>query len=91
VAEIVPQHHEGLDGSGCPSGLRGGDILPAARVLAVADVVEAMTTRRPYRPALAGAEAIAEIMAGLGARYDRDAGLACLELLGEGLSFDQGR
>ena len=88
VADIVLQHHERLDGSGYPRGLRDGEILPAARVLAVADVVEAMTTHRPYRPALPVAEAVAEIKAGLGERYDREAGLACLQLLNEGFSLE---
>jgi PAS domain S-box-containing protein/putative nucleotidyltransferase with HDIG domain len=81
VADVVLQHHERLDGSGYPAGLRGADILPAARVLAVADVVEAMVSHRPYRPALPVAEAIAEIRGGLGARYDTAAGEACLGLL----------
>ena len=57
-------------------------------MLAVADVVEAMTTHRPYRPALPVEEAIAEIESGLGERYDREAGLACLQLLKEGLSLE---
>ena len=52
VAAIIRQHHERLDGSGYPAGLRDGDILPEARVLAVADVVEAMVSHRPYRAAL---------------------------------------
>jgi HD-GYP domain-containing protein (c-di-GMP phosphodiesterase class II) len=77
----VLQHHERLDGSGYPAGLRGPDILPAARVLAVADVVEAMVSHRPYRPALPVDEAIDEIQRGLGDRYDPAAGDACLHLL----------
>jgi putative nucleotidyltransferase with HDIG domain len=89
VADIVVQHHERLDGSGYPEGLRGEAILPEARVLAVADVVEAMATHRPYRPALPISEAIAEIRAGLGTRYDAEAGAACLGLLEEqGFRFD---
>src|SRR5450759_1435124 len=61
VAEIVLQHHERLDGSGYPRGLAGADILPAARILAVADVVEAMSSHRPYRAALGMEAALAEI------------------------------
>jgi putative nucleotidyltransferase with HDIG domain/PAS domain S-box-containing protein len=83
VAEIVLQHHERLDGSGYPRGLRGEEILPGARVLAVADVVEAMTAHRPYRAALSLDEAIAEIEGGLGRRYDAEVGAACLEMLRE--------
>jgi PAS domain S-box-containing protein len=81
VAEVVLQHHERLDGSGYPAGLKAADILPAARVLAVADVVEAMVSHRPYRPARPVDEAIAEIRRGLGACYDAEAGQACLHLL----------
>ena len=81
VAELVLQHHERLDGSGYPRGLRGEEILPGARVLAVADVVEAMTAHRPYRAALPLDEAIAEIEKGLGVRYDAAVGKACLEML----------
>jgi PAS domain S-box-containing protein/putative nucleotidyltransferase with HDIG domain len=81
VAEIVLQHHERLDGSGYPRGLRGDEILAEARVLAIADVVEAMVTHRPYRPALPATEAVAEIELGLGGRYDGAAGNACLRLL----------
>ena len=52
ITEMVRQHHERLDGSGYPAGLKDGEILPEARILAVADVVEAMSSHRPYRPAL---------------------------------------
>ena len=88
VAEVALQHHERLDGSGYPAGLRDGEILPAARVLAVADVVEAMVSHRPYRPALPAAEAIAEIRGGAGTRYDALVARACLRLLEEeGFAF----
>ncbi len=70
VAEIVLQHHERLDGSGYPQGLRGDEIMPGARILAVADVIEAMVTHRPYRPALPLEQALAEIESGAGSRYD---------------------
>ena len=69
IAEIVLQHHERMDGSGYPRGLRGDDILPVARILCVADVVEAMASHRPYRPALGLEPALAEIEAGT-ATYD---------------------
>ena len=52
VAEIILQHHERLDGSGYPRGLSDDQILPEARIIAVADLVEAMSSHRPYRPAL---------------------------------------
>ena len=83
VAEIVAQHHERLDGSGYPRGLAGGEILPGARLLAVADVVEAMITHRPYRPALSLEEALAEIGPGSRGRFDAEAAEVCRELLEE--------
>ena len=70
VADIIVQHHERLDGSGYPSGLSGQQILPEARILAVADVVEAMISHRPYRAALPLDAAVAELEAGAGSRYD---------------------
>jgi HD-GYP domain-containing protein (c-di-GMP phosphodiesterase class II) len=82
IGEIIHQHHERMDGSGYPRGLAGDAILPEARILAVADVVEAMTSHRPYRPALSVDEARAELAAGRGSRYDAavvDAGLRVLE------------
>ena len=63
IAEIVLEHHERMDGSGYPKGLHGDEIALAARILAVADVVEAMSTHRPYRPALGLAAAVAELRA----------------------------
>ena len=61
VAETVAQHHERLDGSGYPAGLRGDEVLPDARILAVADVVEAMASHRPYRAALGIEAALDEV------------------------------
>jgi PAS domain S-box-containing protein len=87
VAEIVLQHHERLDGSGYPRGLRGDEILPEARVLAVADVVEAMISHRPYRPALPLAEALREIGEDSRGRYDEEAAALCVQLLTEGFDF----
>lgn len=82
VADIVLQHHERLDGSGHPDGLADGEILPEARVLAVADVVEAMSSHRPYRPALGLAAALEEIKAGAGRLYDLEVVAACRAVLG---------
>jgi PAS domain S-box-containing protein len=83
IAEIVLQHHERMDGSGYPRGLRGEQILPEARVLAVADVVEAMITDRPYRPALSLGEALLEIGAHARGRFDPDVAEACRRLFDE--------
>ncbi|MGC9372396.1 MAG: HD domain-containing phosphohydrolase [Thermovirgaceae bacterium] len=90
VAEIVHQHHERLDGSGYPRRLSGGDILPEARILAVADVVEAMSSHRPYRPALGIEAAITEVSENAGKLYDRDVAQACVEIFEQGFSFDRG-
>ncbi len=70
VAEVIRQHHERLDGSGYPRGLKGDEILPEARVLAVADVLESMAAHRPYRPALGIEAALAELDHGRGRLYD---------------------
>ncbi|MFD0668759.1 MASE3 domain-containing protein [Ramlibacter sp. MAHUQ-53] len=69
VAEIVWQHHERMDGSGYPRGLKGEEILPEARVLAVADVIESMASHRPYRPAVGLEAALAEVAANRGTLY----------------------
>jgi PAS domain S-box-containing protein/putative nucleotidyltransferase with HDIG domain len=83
VAEIVLQHHERLDGSGYPRGLAGADIQPEARILAVADVVEAMSSHRPYRAALGMKAALAEIREHAGVKYDADVVAACVRLVEE--------
>ena len=70
VAEIIYQHHERLDGSGYPRGLKGDEILPEARVLAVADVIESIATHRPYRPARGMDVALDELKKGRGTTYD---------------------
>jgi putative two-component system response regulator len=80
VAEMARQHHERLDGSGYPRGLKGDDILLEARVLAVADTVEAMASHRPYRPGLGIDKALAEIKRGRGSIYDPLVADACLRL-----------
>lgn len=87
VSEVVLQHHERLDGSGYPNHLRGEEILPEARVLGVADVVEAMISHRPYRPALSLEEALDEIGPGSRGRYDEEAARMCREVLLEGFEF----
>jgi putative nucleotidyltransferase with HDIG domain len=83
IARIVLQHHERLNGSGYPDGISGDDILPEARILAVADVVEAMCTDRPYRPALGVEEALAELTRGDGTLYDSEVVRACKKVLNE--------
>ncbi len=83
VAHIVLQHHERLDGSGYPEGLAGDAILPEARILAVADVVEAVCSLRPYRPALGIDKALEEVRKGRGFRYDPRAVDACVRLFRE--------
>jgi PAS domain S-box-containing protein len=80
VAEAVLQHHERLDGSGYPQGLKGDAISLAARIIAVADTIEAMGTHRPYRPALGLEPALKEIEEHSGRRYDAKVVAACLQL-----------
>jgi PAS domain S-box-containing protein/putative nucleotidyltransferase with HDIG domain len=90
VAEIVLQHHERLDGSGYPNGLSDGQMLPEAGILAVADVVEAMSSHRPYRPARGVDEALAEIERNRGILYDSAAAEACVALFrDEGFRFTE--
>jgi HD-GYP domain-containing protein (c-di-GMP phosphodiesterase class II) len=83
LAEIVLQHHERMDGSGYPRGLKGEEILIEARILAVADVVEAMASHRPYRPALGIDAALAEIEKNRGLLYDSHAADKCLRVFRE--------
>jgi len=84
VAEIIYQHHERLNGSGYPRGLKGEEIIIEARILAVADVVEAMSSRRPYREAHSIEEAMAEIEKNSGILYDKKVVEVCLELFRKG-------
>jgi PAS domain S-box-containing protein/putative nucleotidyltransferase with HDIG domain len=84
IADIVLQHHERVDGSGYPAGLKGEEILPAARILAVADVVEAMASHRPYRPLIGLGKAMEEIRE-RPASYDADVVAACGQLFDKGL------
>jgi len=83
LAEIVRQHHERMDGSGYPRNLKGDEILMEARILAVADVVEAMASHRPYRPGLGIDAALAEIEKNAGIFYDAAVADACLRLFRE--------
>jgi len=94
VAEIVGQHHERLDGSGYPDGVSGDQIRIEARILAVADVIEAMASHRPYRPALGMEAALAEVRAGAGTVYDADVAAACERVIAAGFALedpDKGR
>ncbi|MFZ4577871.1 MAG: HD domain-containing phosphohydrolase [Myxococcota bacterium] len=84
VADIVVQHHERPDGSGYPAGLRGAEILLEAQVIGVADVVEAMASHRPYRPALGIQAAIDEVESGRGTRYRADIVDACVAVFSTG-------
>jgi PAS domain S-box-containing protein len=83
VAQIVLQHHERMDGSGYPWQLKGKEILLEARILAVADVVEAIASHRPYRPALGMDKALEEISRNKGTLYDSKVVDACLKLFKE--------
>ncbi len=83
MAEIVLQHHERVDGSGYPNHLKGDEIILEARIVAVADVVEAMASHRPYRPALGLDAALAEIENKSGTLYDRTVADVCLRLFRE--------
>jgi len=83
IAQIELQHHERMDGSGYPQGLSGKDIFLEARIIAVADVVEAMMSHRPYRPAVGIEAALDEISKNKGTLYDPEAVDACLRLFRE--------
>jgi PAS domain S-box-containing protein len=89
VADIVRWHHERLDGSGYPDGLSGEAIPREARIIAVADVVEAMASHRPYRPALGIEAALAEIREGAGRLYDADVTAACARVFAAGFAFSE--
>ncbi len=90
IAAVIAQHHERLDGSGYPAGLAGDEILPEARIIAVADVVEAMLSHRPYRPALPLEQVLAEIETGAGSRYDAAACEAAVRLFRKkGFAFSE--
>jgi HD-GYP domain-containing protein (c-di-GMP phosphodiesterase class II) len=84
VAEMIVQHHERLDGSGYPCGLRGEEICLGARIIAVADTVEAMSSHRPYRPALGVDAAVEEIVNGRGRLFEPAVVDACVALVHSG-------
>jgi PAS domain S-box-containing protein/putative nucleotidyltransferase with HDIG domain len=84
IASIVGQHHERLDGTGYPQGLSAEQILPESRILAVADVVEAMISHRPYRPGLSLQTACQELQRGRGTCYDSTVVDACLTVMEQG-------
>lgn len=88
IPEIVKQHHERLNGSGYPDGLKGSDILIQSQIVAVADVVEAMTNERPYRHALGLAEALDEIEKNKGILYDKNVCDTCGLVFRKGFTFD---
>jgi len=83
IAEIVLQHHERLDGSGYPNGLKGDEILLEAQIIAVADVVESMMSHRPYRPGLGVDAALEEIFLHRGGYFNADAVNICIKLFRE--------
>ena len=89
VAEMALQHHERQDGSGYPAGLSGDEIPLEARILAVADVVEAMASHRPYRPALGIEAALAEVHSGAGTGFDAEVVAACERVFAEGFVFSE--
>ena len=84
IAIIVGQHHERIDGTGYPRGLTGGEILQESRILAVADVMEAMISHRPYRPGLSLQQACLELENGINTKYDGNAVKACIEIMKAG-------
>lgn len=83
IARIVYQHHERLDGSGYPLGLKGDEIMLEAKIISVADVTEAQSSFRPYRPALGCEAAMSELRTHRGTRYEADVVDACLELISD--------
>ena len=90
IADIVRQHHERMDGSGYPDGLKGNEILLESRILAVADVVEAMSNNRPYRPGLGIDVAYQKIQKGADTRYDPEVAKTLMHLIdNKTLQFDQ--
>jgi HD-GYP domain-containing protein (c-di-GMP phosphodiesterase class II) len=81
IAEIIYEHHERMDGSGYPRGLKGDAIRPEARILAVADVLESMASHRPYRPTLGVETALREIEEHRGSWFDAEVVDAVLRMI----------
>ncbi|MDO9270243.1 MAG: CBS domain-containing protein [Methylobacter sp.] len=84
IAEVIRQHHEYLDGSGYPRGLKGDEILLEARIITVADIVESMSSDRPYRPALGIDVAMQEILTMRGSKLDSEVVNVCLKVIDSG-------
>jgi HD-GYP domain-containing protein (c-di-GMP phosphodiesterase class II) len=89
TAEIVLEHHERCDGSGYPRGLTAGQLLQGSKVIMVADVVEAMSSHRPYRAALGIGPALAEIERGAGLQYDSEVAESCARVFEAGFAFSE--
>lgn len=87
IAETIRQHHERIDGSGYPQGLVGDELLPTAKVLMVADVVEAMSSHRPYRPTLGAQAALDEVVRGKGTLYEAEVVEACVAVIASGFDL----
>jgi putative nucleotidyltransferase with HDIG domain len=83
LAKIVHQHHERMNGSGYPLGLKAEEIILEARILAVADVLETISSHRPYRPSLGMPQALAELTEHRGTLYDAHVVDACIQLASE--------
>ena len=88
VADMILQHHEKLDGSGYPNGLKGDEIIIEAQIIAVADVIEAISSHRPYRPALGIEAGLDVIKEGRGTLFNAEAVDVCVKLVEEGFEFD---
>lgn len=89
ISDIVHQHHEKLDGSGYPNGLKDDDILLEAKIISVADTVEAMTAHRPYRAALGIDKAMEEITTNKGKLFDSNVVDACVDIFSNGFQFSE--
>ena len=89
ISDIVHQHHEKLDGSGYPNGLKDDDILLEAKIISVADTVEAMTAHRPYRAALGIDKAMEEITTNKGKYFDSNVVNACVDIFSNGFQFSE--
>ena len=87
IPEVALQHHERLNGSGYPNGLVGEDIILPARIVAVADVVEAMSNHRPYRPAVGLEQALDQVASNVGTLYDSEVVRHCLAIFEDGFEF----
>lgn len=89
ISEVAKQHHERMDGSGYPDGLKGNEIIRPAQIIAVADVVEAMSQHRPYRPALGLYEALSHLSTESGKLFDSEVVEACIAVFAKGFAFER--